>query len=666
MSGSSSTTTTQALPQYGTAYSNLLSRAQQTGSQPYVPYTGQMVAGFNPTQEQVFGQVANTAGASGSAAADPYLAAAEQNFNAATTPLWGSVQQFSPGAVSQYESPYTQDVVNATQKQFDLQNAQQQQQLEGSAAAAGAFGGDRQAVMQAQLAGQQQAAQAPVIAGLENTGYQTALGEFNTQQQNQLGANEANAWLNSQAAFGNASLGSEAQNLQLAGESALANTGQEQQALAQENLNVPYEQWIAQQAYPYQQESWLAGMDTGLGGAAGSTSTTKTNESLGSSILGGLEAGAGLLGMTGAFPSPVAPGGSMQSGWLFKRGGGIGRGLPGIRGFAGGGIAVPGGGPDPENDNMASPPAATGTGGDYGFQDYAEPSWHASPGNAPWEALLQAGGETLASGNVGRGIEAGLHTYEGLRQQEEQDALERARYGNETAYRKANLDLGHQRLEATLKDAQDRLREEHDYRADLLDSRRQAEQDRASERQTALDIARTNSEAGRYTATPGIGVDPETGQQIPGAYVTNGKTGVSTFRPGMTLAARTPVTPQKMTPNEAYIQARKDYEYYRMQDSGYDPTTKQGGVVHNLDGSVADPTAWIRNRAARYLNGSATPAGAPAPAARQRPMPQVPPRPTGMDDTALQAQARAALQGGAPRAAVLSRLKAWGVSTDGL
>ena len=65
----------------------------------------------------------------------------------------------------------------------------------------GAWGGDRSAIAQAELANQQHLAQAPTIAGLENQGYSQALGEFNTQQQAGVGAQEASGYLAENAGF---------------------------------------------------------------------------------------------------------------------------------------------------------------------------------------------------------------------------------------------------------------------------------------------------------------------------------------------------------------------------------------------------------------------------------------------------------------------------------
>lgn len=343
-SGGTNTTTSSNAPpqQFLDAYSNVVGQAGTAASTPYAPYPGQTVAGLSPDQQS---GIAETQGAQGIAA--PYINSAANYLDAATSPIWSNVQQFSPGAVQQYESPYTTDVVNATQNQFNNQNAIQQQGVVGNAVQSGAWGGDRSAVAQGIVAGQQQLAQAPVIAGLENQGYSQALNEFNTQQGSQLGATEAQGWLNSQAASGMGNLGQEALGTTLTGANALLGTGALEQTQAQAGLNVPYQQYLAAQAYPFQTTGWLANISEGLGGASGGTSsTTSPGPSVASQVGGGIVAGTGALGQSGAFgksgwltgasnaPGSI-PGGGSGYAPGYAGGGSISSGGSGIGGFGG-------------------------------------------------------------------------------------------------------------------------------------------------------------------------------------------------------------------------------------------------------------------------------------------------------------------------------------------
>lgn len=436
-SGGTNTTTSSNSPppQFLNAYQNVLNQAGPVASTPYTPYPGQIVAGMSPDQQA---GIAGVQGAQG--IADPYINSAAQHLDQATAPIWGEVPHlnsdvmsglpsagitnlsqasgpgitntanagasnilgagysFNPNSIQQFESPYTQDVVNATQAQFNNQNAMQQQGVIGNAISHGAWGGDRSAVAQGITAGQQQLAQAPVIAGLHNAGYQQAtqaaeaqaaqrlqgatgagqlglqgataqaaaqqaaaqqqLGLFSGQQAAQLGATQANRWLNSQAAAGMGNLGQEALGTRLTGANALLGTGGLEQTQAQAELNVPFSQYTAAQAYPFQTTGWMANIAEGLGGASGGmSSTTAPAPSVGSQIAGAGIAGAGILGQTGAFGN---------NGWLSNAWGNSGAGIDqGSWTTAAGGGRIPhrapGGGIAPNLD-LSIVPGAVGLG----------------------------------------------------------------------------------------------------------------------------------------------------------------------------------------------------------------------------------------------------------------------------------------------------------------
>jgi hypothetical protein len=210
--------------------------------------------------------------------AQPYTDRAYNLLNQSTLPLSGQIPQ--------YLSPYIQNVVDATQAQFNNQNAIQQQGVIGNAIARGAWGGDRSAVAQGIVAGQQQLAQAPIIAGLYNQGYNTA-----TQTA------EAQAALQQQAAGQTAQLGLNDYNINLGTLNAELAAGQIYQNNQQQVMSLPYTQ-----------ANYIANIAEGLGaGMGGTSSTTTPGPSLGSQILGTGLGAAGLLGATGAFGS---------AGWL--------------------------------------------------------------------------------------------------------------------------------------------------------------------------------------------------------------------------------------------------------------------------------------------------------------------------------------------------------------
>ena len=259
------------------AYTNILNQAQNVAATPYNPYTGQGVAPINPEQYLGVSGVNTYANA-----AQPYYSQAGGLMAAASNPL-------SSGQIQSYYSPYNQDVINATIQQFGNQNVQQQQQVTGNAIAQGALGGNRTAVAQSELANQQQLAQAPVIAGLENTGYNQAVQLAMQQYQQNPEA----------AAYGLANIGAGAQTSGLTGAGAQLGAGTTEQQTQQALDTYLYNQYMAQQAYPFQTLGYQAGIDTGVGSLMGGTSTTTTPPPNIFSEIGG--AGLGALGLAALF-----------------------------------------------------------------------------------------------------------------------------------------------------------------------------------------------------------------------------------------------------------------------------------------------------------------------------------------------------------------------------
>lgn len=250
--GSNTTTSTTApSPQAQQAYDSLLTRASGVASTPYTPYSGELVAGVNQQQTSGINNINQNAGF-----AQPYIQQAGTYANNAAQPL-------SAAQIQQYQNPYTQQVVNATQQQFNQQNAVQQSGLKANEVSQGALGGSRNADASALLANQEQQAQTPVIAGLYSQGYNTALQTAEQQQQNQANA-----------AYSLGNLGVAGQNAALSGAGAQVGAGSLQQGTQQALDTAQLQQFQTAQAFPYQQTQWLAGIDTGVGSQLGGTSTT--------------------------------------------------------------------------------------------------------------------------------------------------------------------------------------------------------------------------------------------------------------------------------------------------------------------------------------------------------------------------------------------------------
>lgn len=278
--GSNNTTTTTAPnSQAMQSYQDLLARAQGVSNTPYTPFGGEMVAPVNAQQNTGIANINSNAGF-----AMPYIQTAGGMAYNAAQPITG--QQ-----IQQYSNPFTDQVVNATQNQFNNQNQQQQQKLLGNGIMRGSLGGNRTGIAQAELANQQNLAQAPVLAGLRSQGYTTGLNTALQEQQ----AQQSGAY-----SLGN--LGVAGQSAALTGANAQIGAGTLQQGTQQAQDAANYQQYMQKMGYPFQTAQWLAGIATGVGSQMGGTSSTQGPQPSGwSQALGGLGTGVGALGASGAF-----------------------------------------------------------------------------------------------------------------------------------------------------------------------------------------------------------------------------------------------------------------------------------------------------------------------------------------------------------------------------
>jgi hypothetical protein len=252
--GNNTTTTTQTPnPQAMAAYQAILAKAAAVGNQPYVPYTGELVAGINPQQYMGIGNINQYAGW-----AMPY-------FQQAGALGLGASQPLTQGQIQNYESPYTQSVVDATTNWLNQQNKIGLENVKGNAIAQGALGGDREALAEGAYMGSVMPGETQQIAGLYNQGYtQAAQMAAQQYQQNPM-----------YAASLLGSLGAGGQNAALTGAGAQFGVGTSEQQTQQQLDAALMQQYMWNNYYqPQQQAQWQAGIDTGVGSQMGGTSTT--------------------------------------------------------------------------------------------------------------------------------------------------------------------------------------------------------------------------------------------------------------------------------------------------------------------------------------------------------------------------------------------------------
>ncbi len=298
-------------------FKELFGRARGLSQQPFIPYTGPMVAGFNPDQLQQF-QATRGLVESGMAF-DPTQALqglAQEDFRPTIQPVTGfqaptiqatQTPQFQGllGAdIGAYQSPFQQQVIDQAlgdiQRQADIARGGAQDR----AIRAGAFGGSRSALLESESQRPFIEAQARTAANLRQAGFeqaqraaqsdlarqqqlgvfgagqeqQRALQQAQLQQQRQLGGLDIAGraalslpQLQMQARQQQAGLlgglqGSQLQNLGL-----LSGIGAQQQALQQRGIDASRGEFQRALGYGPQQLGLLQG---GMGTPLVSTTTT--------------------------------------------------------------------------------------------------------------------------------------------------------------------------------------------------------------------------------------------------------------------------------------------------------------------------------------------------------------------------------------------------------
>ena len=268
---STSTSTVTIPPEVLARYNSVNATAQNVAQTPFQPYSSNpsdFVAPVNSTQQQGINQIAGSANA-----AQPFFGAA-----AGLTAAGAGPANLGGLNTNQYMSPFMGDVYGQALAGQQLQNQQQQSNLAGQAVTAGAFGGDRANTAQANLAYQQNLANNQTNANLLNTGYQNAQNVATQQQGAQLAAQQANLARLTGAGGQLAGIGTAAQTAaQQGGQNTLA-AGTVPQQTQQAGLTALYNQFLQQQAYPFQTTQFLANIAEGTGALSGST-TSQTQPS---------------------------------------------------------------------------------------------------------------------------------------------------------------------------------------------------------------------------------------------------------------------------------------------------------------------------------------------------------------------------------------------------
>jgi len=319
--GDQTSTQVQDLPEWTKPYAKeVLGKSSALAQTPYQAYGGERTAQFTPLQQQAFqGAGAMTPSAATGQGINIAGQAAGQALGTSYNPY--ATGQFGAQA-SQYMDPYMQNVVDIQQREAQRQADIARTQSGANAVRSGAFGGSRQAIVDAEAARNLALQKGDIQArGLQDA-YSRGLNQFNTEQQLREQSRQYGAGLGLQglqtALTGAGQLGALGgqqfgQGLDI---NKLQNAyGTQQQQQVQNILTQQYEDFLAQKKFPYQQLEFQSNLLRGT--PSGSVTTMYAPSPSTAQQLGSLGMGAygvsQLMKADGGTVSSYAEGGSVDS-----------------------------------------------------------------------------------------------------------------------------------------------------------------------------------------------------------------------------------------------------------------------------------------------------------------------------------------------------------------
>jgi len=245
------TSTTQVqLPEYmEKAAESLVATAGDVAKEGYIPYTGPRLAQMSQAEKDAIARAQAQQGIAGTQVGQAYTAA-----TAAGAPI-------GQADLQRYMDPYMTSVADIAAREARRQSAIEQQGIAAQSAQAGAFGGSRQAVLEAERQRNLQQGISDIYTQAQQQAFQTALGAAQQERQQQL-----------QSALG---MSTTAQQQQVLGQSdvtQLLGIGALGRGMEQQALDVGYQTFLEERDYPKTQLGFYSDILRGV--PYGRTTTT--------------------------------------------------------------------------------------------------------------------------------------------------------------------------------------------------------------------------------------------------------------------------------------------------------------------------------------------------------------------------------------------------------
>jgi len=260
----------QTLSSYAAPYvTNMLAQGQALAQQPYQAYQGPLTAGASGLQQQGFGATGALQTPAGIGQAAETAGKVASGLGALSyTPTGGT---FDAGKAQQYMNPYLQASLNPQLEEARRQSQITQQQNAAKMTQAGAFGGSRQAILDAETQRSLGTNLANITGQGYNKAFEQAQQQYNTEQgrnvqENQFGAGYGLQALQGQvgAAQTQGGLSALQNTTNLANIGAQLSAGEQQRGIEQQGMTADQAAFAAERDNPYKMVTYQQSLLQGL------------------------------------------------------------------------------------------------------------------------------------------------------------------------------------------------------------------------------------------------------------------------------------------------------------------------------------------------------------------------------------------------------------------
>ena len=241
----------------GPYVTDMLGKAQAEAGKEFRPYGGQFTAGPSTLQTKAF------EGIGGLTVPQALTTAGQQ-----AQQTFGTAQQYMPqiGTIQSYMNPYLEAVLDPQRREATRQADIARNEMQARMAKAGAYGGSRQAIMEAEAQRNLQT----LLGDITGKGYAGAFDVAQKQRQADIDAGLRGLAAQTAATSALTQAGGQEAQYGLANLQELARQGQAQREIEQQGLTADYNQYLRELQFPKEQLEFQRQMLTGLPIAAAS------------------------------------------------------------------------------------------------------------------------------------------------------------------------------------------------------------------------------------------------------------------------------------------------------------------------------------------------------------------------------------------------------------